>query len=93
MRAVCSASNTKMLGSVRPGERTASPQSLGSVTQALCVHVDDLDAHFDRARSAGADIISPLIDTDLGFREYHARDIEGHPWTFTNYLPDAGPSW
>ena len=43
-----------MLGSVRPDEDMASPQALGTSTQALCVYVDDLDAHFERARSAGA---------------------------------------
>src|SRR5215471_253162 len=78
--------NLIMLGSVRPNEPTASPQQLGASTQSLCVHVDELDAHFERARSAGAEIIEPPRDTDFGFREYHARDLEGHPWTFTTYL-------
>jgi uncharacterized glyoxalase superfamily protein PhnB len=82
--------NVIMLGSVRPDERMASPRTLGASTQALCVYVDDLDAHFERARSAGAEITSPPQDTDFGAREYHVRDLEGHPWTFGTYLPDAG---
>ena len=81
--------NVIMLGSVRPDERMASPQVLGAATQGLCVYVDDLDAHFERARSAGAEITSPPKDTDFGSREYHARDLEGHFWTFGTYLPDA----
>ena len=81
--------NVIMLGSVRPDERMASPQVLGAATQALCVHVDDLDGHFERARSAGAEITSAPKDTDFGSREYHARDLEGHPWTFGTYLPGA----
>jgi len=32
---------------------------------------------------------SPPRDTDFDFREHHALDPEGHPWTFTTYLPDA----
>ena len=81
--------NVIMLGSVRPDERMASPQTLGAATQALCVHVDDLDAHFERVRSAGAETTSPPKDTDFGSREYHVRDLEGHPWTFGTYRPDA----
>ncbi len=81
--------NIIMLGSVRPNDGMASPQSLGAATQSLCIHVDDLDAHFARARSAGAEITSPPQDTDFGSREYHARDLEGHPWTFTTFLPGA----
>jgi uncharacterized glyoxalase superfamily protein PhnB len=83
--------NVIMLGSVRPEERMTSPQALGTSTQALCVYVDDLDAHFARAQAAGAEITSPPQDTDFGFREYHARDLEGHSWTFGTYLPNADP--
>ena len=79
--------NVIMLGSTRPDERMASPQELGAATQALCVHVEDLDAHFERVRSAGATITSPPKETDFGSREYHVRDLEGHPWTFGTYLP------
>jgi uncharacterized glyoxalase superfamily protein PhnB len=82
--------NIIMVGSVRPDERMASPQVLGAATQALCVYVDDLDAHFHRALSAGAEITSPPGDTGFGSRDYHARDPEGHLWTFGTYLPDAG---
>ena len=81
--------NVIMLGSARPDGLMASPQVLGAATQALYVYVDDLDAHFERARSAGAEITSPIKDTDFGSREYHVRDLEGHFWTFGTYLPDA----
>lgn len=81
--------NVIMLGSERPNEGIASPQVLGAATQGLCVYVEDLDAHFERARSAGAEITSPPKDTDFGSREYHVRDLEGHFWTFGTYLPDV----
>jgi len=80
--------NIIMLGSTRDDE-LKSPQTLGASTQALCVHVPDVDEHFERSRSAGAEITSPPHDTDFGAREYHARDLEGHMWTFTNYLPSG----
>ncbi len=83
--------NVIMLGSARPGEPMSSPRALGAATQALYVYVDNLEAHFERARSAGAEITSPIADTDFGASEYHARDLEGHPWTFGTYLPDDNP--
>jgi uncharacterized glyoxalase superfamily protein PhnB len=79
--------NVVMLGSVRPGEGMASPQALGAATQSLYVYVNDLDAHYERARTAGAQILSPPEDTDFGSREYHARDLEGHLWAFGTFLP------
>jgi uncharacterized glyoxalase superfamily protein PhnB len=79
--------NIIMLGSVRPADGMASPRDLGGATQALCVHVADPDAHFERARAAGAEITTPPEDTDFGSREYHVRDLEGHLWTFGTYLP------
>jgi uncharacterized glyoxalase superfamily protein PhnB len=81
--------NVIMVGSVRPGENLASPVGLGAVTQALCVYLDDPDAHYERARAACAQITSMPMDTDFGFREYHVLDSEGHPWTFGTYRPDA----
>jgi len=43
---------------VRRHEGVASPQMLAAARQGFYVYVDDLDAHFKRARSAGAEIKS-----------------------------------
>ena len=48
----------------------------------LVVHVDDVDAHFERARAAGARIDAEPVDQPYGQREYGARDPEGHRWWF-----------
>jgi uncharacterized glyoxalase superfamily protein PhnB len=82
--------NVIMLGSVRPDEQMTSPQTVGAATQSIYVYVDDVDAHFKRARSAGAEIPNSPTDTDFGSRQYHVRDPEGHLWTFGKYLPAAG---
>ena len=81
--------NLIMVGSVRPDDGIASPKALGSATQMLAVCVDDPDAHYQRARAAGANILCPPTNTDFGSREYHALDLEGHPWTFGTYRPSA----
>jgi uncharacterized glyoxalase superfamily protein PhnB len=65
-----------------------SPRSLGGAnTQALCVCVDDVDAHCERARAAGAKIIDEPTTTDYGDeywsdRTYRVEDPEGHHWFF-----------
>ena len=51
------------------------------------VVVDDIDAHHARAKAAGAEIVTPLRDTDYGSREYSARDCEGRLWSFGTYRP------
>lgn len=75
--------NQIIVGSVRVEDGIESPLELGAATQGLCVYVDDVDAHFERARAAGATIVCAPEDTPFG-RIYHARDSEGHPWTFSS---------
>jgi uncharacterized glyoxalase superfamily protein PhnB len=53
------------------------------------VVVDDPDAHCERARAAGAEIVRELTDQDYGSREYTARDPEGNVWSFGTYRPEA----
>lgn len=78
--------NIVMLGTVRAGDGMASPLDAGVATQGLCVYVEDLDAHHARARAADPGAIET---TDFGAREFHVRDLEGHPWTFGTYRPNA----
>jgi uncharacterized glyoxalase superfamily protein PhnB len=47
-----------------------------------------VDAHYDRAKAAGAEIVVELRNTEYGSREYSARDPEGHVWHFGTYLPE-----
>jgi uncharacterized glyoxalase superfamily protein PhnB len=58
----------------------------------IYVVVDDVDAHFARAKAAGARIERPPADTEYGSREYSVRDCDGHLWSFGTYNPytDSG---
>lgn len=66
----------------------ASPRSVGGAcTQALCVFVDEIDAHCAAARAAGARIVDEPTTHDYGpdywaDRSYRAEDLEGHQWWF-----------
>ena len=80
-----------MLGSARDdefGRLMAVPPRRGPVTQSPYVIVADADAHYARAKAAGAEIVRDLADTDYGSREYSVRDLEGHLWSFGTYLPE-----
>jgi MerR family transcriptional regulator, thiopeptide resistance regulator len=68
----------------------ASPRSLPAVSSGLVVHVDDVDAHHERARARGAVIEREPQDMPYGQREYGARDLEGHRWWFASPLGAAG---
>jgi uncharacterized glyoxalase superfamily protein PhnB len=59
-----------------------SPLAVDVANSGLVVHVDDVDAHYERARAAGARIDSEPVDQPYGQREYGARDPEGHRWWF-----------
>jgi uncharacterized glyoxalase superfamily protein PhnB len=46
------------------------------------VEVDDVDAHFERARAAGATILREPEEPGIGQRIYSVEDLEGHRWMF-----------
>ena len=70
-----------------PGRKYKNPRRLKQATQMLYIDVDDVDAHYARAKKAGAKIIIELEDTFYGDRRYGAEDPEGHQWYFAQALP------
>ena len=67
------------------GASMKSPASLdGMCTQFLRITLPDgLDAHCERARTAGARITDAPADQFYGARTYRAMDPEGHVWNFS----------
>lgn len=63
-----------------------SPKSIGGKnTQTVHVQLadgEDIDAHCEQARGAGAEIVQEPDTQFYGDRTYRARDPEGHIWTF-----------
>ena len=51
-------------------------------TSRIHIHVDDVDAHYERALREGATIVQGLEDKFWGLRSYHALDPEGYRWCF-----------
>ncbi|MFQ5512988.1 MAG: VOC family protein [Myxococcota bacterium] len=74
-----------------PGPDYRSPARLGQVTQSLYVYVDDVDAHFEHTRSAGARVLAEPEDMFYGDRRYGSEDLEGHHWYFAQHIRDVAP--
>jgi uncharacterized glyoxalase superfamily protein PhnB len=84
-----------MLSSAVPGERMdlfrwKTPRQAGGITMSVCAVIEDVDAHYQRAKAAGAEIVMELHDNE-GYpgRSYNARDPEGNDWDFGTYDPWA----
>ncbi len=68
-----------------------SPSSLDGVgTQFVRVHLaEGVDAHCERARTAGARITQAPADQFYGARTYRALDLEGHVWNFDQQVAEV----
>lgn len=71
-----------MMGRGDEARRMRSAAAVGTATMGIFVTVADIDAHYARAKAAGATIDAEPRDEGYG-RTYTARDIGCHPWFFT----------
>ena len=78
-----------MLGTTALAD-SAKSDSNAKAEHGIYVYVEDVDAHFQQAQAAGAEIVLPPEDTEWGTRRYRALDPEGYAWSFGNYLPATG---
>ena len=74
-----------------PGPDYKNPKQLGAATHSLYVYVDDVDKHFQHARSSRAKIVEEPADQFYGDRRYGAEDPEGHVWYFATHVRDVEP--
>ena len=77
-----------MLGPAQPAFRSAAASELPALHASVWCYVDDVDAHCERARAAGATILREPMDQPYGVREYDALDREGQEWYFCQPLDD-----
>jgi PhnB protein len=76
-----------MFGS--PGADYKNPKKLGAKTVHIYVYVDDVDAHYEHAKAAGATIVREPEDQFYGDRNYGVEDPEGHEWYFGTHVRDV----
>ena len=66
-----------------------SPQSIGGTPVVLHLFTADVDALWDRAVHAGAEILHPLADQFWGDRQGQVLDPFGHRWGMAQRLRDV----
>ena len=49
--------------------------------------IEEVDAHYEHARSAGAKVEMEPTDQSYGSRDYAVSDPEGNVWSFGTYRP------
>jgi uncharacterized glyoxalase superfamily protein PhnB len=60
------------------------------MTQYVSVYIDgDIDAHYQRALAAGAQVAHPPHSHRSDYRAYEALDPEGHRWRFVQWLSEV----
>jgi uncharacterized glyoxalase superfamily protein PhnB len=74
-----------------PGQDYRNPKTLGNETVGIYVLVDDVDGHFERTKTAGAEIREEPTDQEYGERRYAAVDPEGHHWFFAQPTREVAP--
>jgi uncharacterized glyoxalase superfamily protein PhnB len=68
-----------------------SPRSLGGSPVTLHLYVDDVDATFDQAVAAGAEVLLPVADQFWGDRYGMLTDPFGHRWSVASRIEDLSP--
>jgi PhnB protein len=79
------------LGRELPPWGVLSPESLGGTYGALHVRVDDVDAVWESAISAGATVFEPVHDAFWGVRTGQFVDPFGHRWAIDQPVRDVPP--
>ncbi len=81
-----------MLADEMPGTNTRSPQSVGSTTGGVYLYVENADAVFNQAVSAGAHVEAPLTDMFWGDSYGRLKDPFGHSWSVATHKEDVAPA-
>jgi PhnB protein len=77
-----------MLSDEWPEFGALSPLSSGGAGMGLHIYVDGVDAAFDRAVKAGAQIEMPVTDQFWGDRYGKLKDPFGHKWSIATHTKD-----
>ncbi|HEY8217118.1 MAG TPA: VOC family protein [Acidimicrobiia bacterium] len=80
-----------MLADEFPDMEIKGPGTIGGSPVNIHIYVDDVDATFDRAVAAGADVLQPLENKFYGDRAAQLRDPFGHVWSIATHVEDVAP--
>jgi len=77
-----------MLSDEFPEFGSLSPQSVGGSPMGLHIYIENVDAAFDRAVKAGAQVEMPVMDQFWGDRYGKLKDPFGHKWSIATHVKD-----
>jgi PhnB protein len=77
-----------MLSDEYPEFGSLSPQSIGGSPMGLHIYTENVDAAFDRAVKAGAQVEMPVSDQFWGDRYGKLKDPFGHKWSIATHVKD-----
>jgi len=77
-----------MLSDEFPEFGAVSPQTVGGSGMGLHIYLDGVDAAFDRAVKAGAQVEMPVMDQFWGDRYGKLKDPYGHKWSIATHTKD-----
>jgi PhnB protein len=77
-----------MLSDEFPEFGSSSPQAIGGSPIGLHIYLDNVDAAFDRAVKAGAQVEMPVMDQFWGDRYGKLKDPFGHKWSIGTHVKD-----
>ena len=77
-----------MLSDEYPEMGAVSPQAIGGSAMGLHIYIDGVDAAFDRAVKAGAQVEMPVMDMFWGDRYGKLKDPFGHKWSVATHTAD-----
>jgi PhnB protein len=80
-----------MISDEFPEMGVRSPQAAGGSPSAIYLYVDNVDAVWDRALTAGAKQIRPVEDKFYGDRSGTLQDPFGHTWHLATHQEDVPP--
>jgi PhnB protein len=78
-----------MLADEFPEMGVLSPLSIGGTATVLTITTDDVDALWQRAVEAGAEVLSPLQDAFWGERHGQVADPFGHKWGLAQHIREV----
>ena len=82
-----------MLGSAfdDPNAMVLAPTPDGTLTQCAYIVVGDIQAHYERVKAVGANVVTELTDQHYGGSLFSVRNPEGQLWHLGAYDPWANP--
>lgn len=80
-----------MMGEEMPQMGCPSPQTLGGTSAGVMLYVENVDAAFQQAVSAGAKVTMPVENMFWGDRYGKFTDPFGHEWSVATHVADLTP--